>query len=82
MVLEYIPGQNLRDVASALAGRYLRPRPSRHRAVLEALAYAHTQGLLHATSSGEPATHPDGRSAHDFGISLARGTTPITEPAS
>ena len=82
MVLEYIPGQNLRDVTKAHAG----PLPlieilTAIQGVLEALAYAHAQGIIHRDIKPENLQRtPDGRiKVTDFGISVARGAAHITE---
>jgi serine/threonine protein kinase/DNA-binding CsgD family transcriptional regulator len=82
MVLEYIPGQNLRDIAKAHAG----PLPvgealTAIRSVLEALAYAHAQGIIHRDIKPENVQRtPDGQiKVTDFGISIARGESRVTE---
>lgn len=82
MVLEYIPGQNLRDVARAYGGTLpLVEALAAIRAVLEALAYAHAQGILHRDIKPENVQRtPDGQiKLTDFGISATQGAAPITE---
>ncbi|MBN2394065.1 MAG: protein kinase [Anaerolineae bacterium] len=82
MVLEYIPGQNLRDVAKAHAGSLpLGEALAAIRDVLEALAYAHTQGIIHRDIKPENLQRtPEGQiKVTDFGISIAQGATRITE---
>ena len=82
MVLEYIPGQNLRDVAKAHAGPLsLGEALTAIRCVLEALAYAHAQGIIHRDIKPENVqrTHDGQIKVTDFGISVARGATRITE---
>jgi serine/threonine protein kinase/DNA-binding NarL/FixJ family response regulator len=82
MVLEYIPGQNLRDLARAYAGALpLGEALTAIHDVLEALAYAHTQGIIHRDIKPENLQRtPEGQiKVTDFGISVARGATRITE---
>jgi len=82
MVLEFIPGQNLRDVARTHGGVLpLAETLTAIQAVLEALAYAHAQGIIHRDIKPENVRRtPDGQiKVTDFGISVARGATHITE---
>ena len=82
MVLEYIPGQNLREAAMEHAGPLtVQEALITIHSVLEALAYAHAQGIIHRDIKPENLRlTPEGIvKVMDFGISLARGATRLTE---
>lgn len=82
MVLEYIPGKNLRDITKAQEGPFpLGEALTAIQSVLEALAYAHAQGIIHRDIKPENLQRtPDGQiKVTDFGISIARGESRVTE---
>lgn len=82
LVLEYIPGQDLHLKLSEQGG----PLPLQEtlktiRGLLEALAYAHAQGLIHRDIKPENMMiTPDGQvKVTDFGLALARGDIRLTK---
>jgi serine/threonine protein kinase/DNA-binding CsgD family transcriptional regulator/anti-sigma regulatory factor (Ser/Thr protein kinase) len=82
MVLEYIPGQNLRAITVEQDKRLpIRKSLIAIRRVLEALAYAHAQGILHRDLKPDNVMlTPDGQvKLTDFGLSKIRGDMPLTE---
>jgi serine/threonine-protein kinase len=81
LVLEYIPGQDLERLLAERPG----PLPLADalqiiRAVLQALAYAHGQGVIHRDiKPGNVMVTPAGQvKVTDFGLSLAQGETRLT----
>ncbi|MBN1874828.1 MAG: protein kinase [Anaerolineae bacterium] len=85
MVLEYIPGQSLREVTE----QRVMPLPIQEslimiQGVLGALAYAHEQGIIHRDIKPENLrlTCEGQVKVMDFGISLVQGETRLTETGS
>jgi len=82
LVLEYIPGQDLHTMMVERGG----PLPVHEalhaiRGALEALAYAHAQGIVHRDIKPENImVTPDGQvKVTDFGLALARGDVRLTQ---
>jgi DNA-binding NarL/FixJ family response regulator len=82
LVLEYIPGQDLHTTMIERGG----PLPAHEalhaiRGALEALAYAHAQGIVHRDIKPENImVTPDGQvKVTDFGLALARGDVRLTQ---
>ncbi|MBN1582015.1 MAG: protein kinase [Anaerolineae bacterium] len=82
LVLEYIPGQNLHEIMIERGGALsVREAIRAVKGVLEALAYAHNQGLVHRDIKPENImVMPDGEvKVMDFGLALARGDVRLTQ---